>query len=119
MQSLGKATPPVSAVPSLRKRLSSENKSGTTKLYVDIEAMPRCFKPRSVPFALRAKVDNELQRLQTTGVIVPIEHSDWAAPIVPVLKANGEVRICGDYKLTVNKAAKVDQYPIPNIDDLY
>ena len=81
--------------------------------------MPGCFKPRSVPFALRAKVDNELQRLQSTGVIVPIEHSDWAAPIVPVLKANGEVRICGDYKLSVNKAAKVDQYPIPNIDDLY
>ena len=52
-------------------------------------------------------------------VIVAIEHSDWAAPIVPVLKANGEIRICGDYKLTVNKAAKVDQYPIPNIDDLY
>ena len=89
------------------------------RLYVDKEAMPCCFKPRSVPFALRAKVDNELQRLQATGVIVPIEHSDWAAPIVPVLKANGEVRICGDYKLTVNKAAKVDQYPIPNIDDLY
>ena len=89
------------------------------KLYVDKEAMPRCFKPRSVPFALRAKVDNELQRLQSTVVIVPIEHSDWAASIVPVLKANGEVRICGDYKLSVNKAAKVDQYPIPNIDDLY
>ena len=50
---------------------------------------------------------------------MPIEHSDWAAPIVPVLKTNWEVSICGDYKLTVNKAAKVDQYPIPNIDDLY
>ena len=81
--------------------------------------MPRWFKPRSVPFALRATVDNELQRLGVTGVIVPVKHYDWAAPIVPVLKTNGEVRICGDYKLTVNKAAKVDQYPIPNIDYLY
>ena len=90
-----------------------------TKLYIDKEAIPRCFKPRSVPFALRAKVDNELQRLEANGVIVPIEHSDWEAPIVPVLKTNGEVHICWEYKLTVNKAAKVDQYPIPNIDDLY
>ena len=57
--------------------------------------------------------------MEANGVIVPVEHSDWAALIVPVLKTNGEVRICGDYKLTVNKAAKVDQYPIPNIDDLY
>ena len=105
--------------PDLFKDGLGKLKDVEAKLYVDKEAMPRCFKPRSVPFALRAKVDNELQRLQTTGVIVPIEHSDWAVPIVPVLKANGEVRICGDYKLTVNKAAKVDQYPIPNIDDLY
>ena len=105
--------------PDLFKDGLGKLKDVEAKLYVDKEAMPRCFKPRSVPFALRAKVDNELQRLQATGVIVPIEHSDWAAPIVPVLKTNGEVRICGDYKLTVNKAAKVDQYPIPNIDDLY
>ena len=105
--------------PDLFKDGLGKLKGVEAKLYVDKEAMPRCFKPRSVPFALRARVDNELQRLQATGVIVPIEHSDWAAPIVPILKANGEVRICGDYKLTVNKATKVDQYPIPNIDDLY
>ena len=36
-------------------------------LYIGKEAMPRCFKPRSVPFALRAKVDNELQRLEANG----------------------------------------------------
>ena len=105
--------------PDLFKDGLGKLKGVEAKLYVDKEALPRCFKPRSVPFALRAKVDNELQRLQATGVIVPIEHSNWAAPIVPVLKANWEVRICGDYKLIVNKAAKVDQYPIPNIDDLY
>ena len=89
------------------------------KLYVDSEAMPRCFKPHTVPLALRGKVDKELDRLQAQGMIIPVEHSDWAAPIVPVLKANGEVRICGDYKLTVNTASKTDQYPIPNIEDLY
>ena len=33
--------------------------------------------------ALRAKVDNKLQRLEANGVILPIEHSDWAAPLVP------------------------------------
>jgi len=44
-------------------------------------------------------------------VIEPITFSDWAAPIVLVLKKDGTVRICGDYKLTVNQAIKADSYP--------
>ena len=38
---------------------------------------------------------------------------------MPILKSDGQVRICGDYKLTVNQAAKLDSYPIPRIEDLY
>jgi hypothetical protein len=29
------------------------------------------------------------------------------------------VRICGDFKITVNQAAKVDKYPVPKIQDLF
>ena len=35
------------------------------------------------------------------------------------MKGDGNVRICGDYKVTINKAAKIDKYPIPRIDDLF
>ena len=48
-----------------------------------------------------------------------MQFSDWAAPIVPVLKQDGSVRICGDYKITVNQAAKTDSFPLPRIDDLF
>jgi len=44
---------------------------------------------------LKSKVEAELADLQSKGIISPIKHSDWAAPIVPVLKKNGKVRICG------------------------
>ena len=37
---------------------------------------------------------------------------------VPEFKSDGSVRICGDYKLTVNQAVKVDTYPLPLIEDL-
>ena len=57
--------------------------------------------------------------MKQVGVIEPISFSEWAAPIVPVLKKDGTVRICGDYKLTVNQASKVDSYPLPKIDDLF
>nr|XP_006813698.1 PREDICTED: uncharacterized protein K02A2.6-like [Saccoglossus kowalevskii] len=76
-------------------------------------------KARTVPFALRDKVDKEIDRLEKEGVIRPVSYSDWASPVVPVLKATGEVRICGDYKQTLNKALCVDRYPIPNVEDLY
>ena len=50
--------------------------------------------------------------------ISPVTHSPWAVPIVPVLKKNGKVRICGDYKLTINQAAPTEMYPLPLIDEL-
>ena len=89
------------------------------KFYVDDTVKPRFCKPRPVPFALRAKVEDELDRMQDAGIIRPVEFSEWAAPIVPVLKSTGAVRICGDYKVTINRAVKVGKYPIPNVSDLF
>ena len=90
----------------------------TAKIHVDPMAQPRFVKPRSVPFAMKGKVGLELGHLQKKGIIEPIEFSDWEAPIVPVLKSDGQVRICVDYKLTVNQAEKLDSYPIAWIEDL-
>ena len=42
-----------------------------------------------------------------------------AAPIVPVVKSNGNIRICGDFRTTVNLATKTENYPIPKIEDIY
>ena len=61
----------------------------------------------------------ELFRLTKAGIIEPIQYADWAAPIVPVLKEDGRVRICGDYCLIVNQMAKLDTYPIPKCKDLF
>ena len=89
------------------------------KLYLEPDAIPRFCNARPVPYALREKVENELNRLQADGIIEPVQFAEWAAPIVPVLKPDGTARICGDYKLTVNKAAKLDAYPIPRIQYLF
>jgi hypothetical protein len=89
------------------------------KIVVDEKESPQFFRPRTVPLAWKAKVEKELDRLVSTGVIEPVKFSDWAAPIVPVIKPDGSVRICGDYKLTVNKVAKLEAYPLPHVDDLF
>jgi hypothetical protein len=39
--------------------------------------------------------------------------------IVPIVKDDKSIRICADYKVTVNQAAKLDNYPIPKAEDLF
>ena len=65
-------------------------------------------------------VDEKLDQLVKEKIIEPVLYADLEAPIVPVLKSDKKtVRIFGDFKLTVNRAAKLDWYPIPKIEDLF
>ena len=63
-------------------------------------------------------MEAELDRLEKDSVVEKVQFSAWAAPVVPILKRDGSLRICVDYKLTVNKAAIVDKYPLPQIEDV-
>lgn len=40
-------------------------------------------------------------------------------PIVPVLKANGAIRICGNYKSTINTKLIIDEHPLLTINELF
>ncbi len=89
-------------------------KGSTAKIYKEADATPCFFNARSVPYyALCKKVEDELNQLQDLEIIEPVQFSDWAAPIIPVLKNDGTVRICRDYKITINKAAKLDNILSP------
>ena len=93
-------------------------KDAVATIQLDPSTQPRFCKATTVPYPLKGKIEKELDRLVKQGVIEPVSFSEWAAPIVPVLKKEGTVRICGDYKLSVNQASKIDSYPLPRIDDL-
>lgn len=80
---------------------------------------PKFFRARPLPFAIKNKVDLELESLEKIGVITPVNYSPWGTPIVPVLKKDGSVRICGDFKVTVNPYIEIDQYPLPRINELF
>ncbi|XP_061177726.1 uncharacterized protein K02A2.6-like [Saccostrea echinata] len=88
-------------------------------LYLEDNAQPKFCKARPVPYSLKPKVEEELKRLEKEGIIKSVTHSKWASPVVPVVKKNGQVRLCGDYKVTINPVMKVDQYPLPRIQDIF
>lgn len=46
-------------------------------------------------------------------------HSDEATPTVPSLRKNGDIRIRGDYRVTVNPVLKVNKYPLSKIDEIF
>ena len=88
------------------------------KLVIKDGIVPKFCKARPVPYALKGQVEEELDRLTREGILEPVEIAEWAAPIVPVVKTDKKIRICGDFRLTINPALEVDRYPIPKIEDL-
>jgi len=77
---------------------------------------PKFCKYRSVPLEISGAVEAELSQLEESGVLKKVSCSDW---VVAVPKKDGKMRICGDYKVTVNRCLEVDQYPLPKPDDLF
>ncbi len=64
-------------------------------------------------------MEAELDLLIKEHIIEPVKFSEWAALVVPVLKPDGSVRLCGDYRVTVNRQSSLEQYPIPRMEDMF
>ena len=75
------------------------------------------YTPRSVPLPLRHKVKDELDRMESLGVITKVEApTQWCAGIVAVPKTSGAVCICVDLK-QLNKSVLREVCPLPSVDE--
>ncbi|XP_060070306.1 uncharacterized protein LOC132550276 [Ylistrum balloti] len=79
-----------------------EDKLGTVKgitasIKLKDNAQPKFFKARTVPYALKDQIGAGLLSLENAGIVEEVDSSEWATPIVPVMKPDGSVRICGDF----------------------
>lgn len=82
-------------------------------------AVPIFLKSRPVPFALKDQVEAEIDRLEEAGILEKLTYSQWGTPVVPVTKQNGKVRLCADYRATLNRNLENDNYPIPRIEEIF
>ena len=82
------------------------------------DAKPVMLKARTIPYALKEKVEKQLDAMQEAGILTKIDDCEWGTPVVPVKKGDS-VRICGDYKSTLNKCLSTRQYPIPSVEECF
>lgn len=58
----------------------------SVELHLKPDSKPIFFKARQAPFALKDKIDLEIDRLVQLGILKPVEYSAYASPVVPALK---------------------------------
>ena len=80
----------------------------TAKLYLKFNAQPKFCKVCPIPFALRDLVENEISQQVKDRILEPVEFSDWDTPVVPILRNDRSVGLCGYYKITVNQVTKTN-----------
>ena len=88
------------------------------KLHIDDSVRPVQQRQRRIPFHLRPKVEEELERLTSLDIIEKATGpTTWVSPLVVVPKDNGEVRLCIDSR-ALNLAIRREKRPIPTMEDL-
>lgn len=60
-----------------------------------------------------------MDKLVANGVLTKVDTAEYGTPLVPILKEDGNISICGDYKVTINKNLKDFNYPLPRIQDIF
>jgi hypothetical protein len=64
-----------------------------------------------------AVIKHDIDKLLVDGFIQPVEEVTWLSLIVVVLKKNGKLKICVDFR-KLNKATKKNPYRLPFFDEV-
>ena len=88
------------------------------KINVIPNSEPKFMKARTVPFAMKA-AELEIERMEDEGILKSVPFSKCGSPVVIVPKSDGQLRICGYYKRTVNPCLHSDTFPQPTPEELF
>ena len=94
-------------------------KTFEAKLNLKPEHRPKFCSARKVPYSLKEQVGQTLDEMEKDGRLVKVDSSDYASPIVPIIKKDKSIRICGDYKGTLNPDIDAKVYPLPVVEDCF
>ncbi|KAG7304923.1 hypothetical protein JYU34_010335 [Plutella xylostella] len=73
---------------------------------------------RRIPIPIEKEIQDKINELLFADIIEEVhEPSSWISPIVPILKDNGEARLCIDMR-RANTAILKENHPLPCMDHL-
>ena len=82
-----------------------------------VDDVPVSLPPRRIPISIRNEVKEKISDLLKRDIIEP-SSSPYGAPLVPVLKRNGNVRLYFDYR-QLNAKTIPNKYPIRRPNDIF
>ena len=94
-------------------------KGATATIPMDLKVWRRFLKPRTISYAPKTKVHQELKKLEHADVIEPIQYSGLGCSDSPSVEEIWMHEICRDYKVTINTESTIDTYPLPHVNDLF
>ncbi|XP_052758219.1 uncharacterized protein K02A2.6-like [Galleria mellonella] len=85
---------------------------------IDKSITPICQPYRRVPIPLENKINKKIDELVKKDIIEPVyKAANWVSPLVPILKSDGDVRLCIDMRCA-NKAIMRENHPLPTMTQL-
>ena len=91
---------------------------GKHRIVIDKSVPPVIHPPRKIPLAMKAKVKEELDRMEKLDIIEKqTKPTKWVNSFVAPVKSNEKIRICIDPR-DLNKAIQREHYPLKTIEDV-
>ena len=94
-----------------------DTKIAVHKIPVKPECPPMQQALRRMKSEIILKIKEEIEKKLKAGFLTAIAYSDWVANIVSVLRKDGKVHMCIDYR-DLNQASPKDNFPLLHIDTL-
>ncbi|XP_065314926.1 mitochondrial substrate carrier family protein Y-like [Gordionus sp. m RMFG-2023] len=84
----------------------------SVKLHLKRDAQPKIIPPSRIPYLKIDLMSNELKKWIPDKIIEPVNDVRWASPVTAVYKDDGSIRLCADFKDSVNPALEDFRYPL-------
>ena len=123
LDSMNTTNTTISTVQDLKKRYPNQldvigNFDGEYNIVTDETVPPVQHPMRKTPIEYQEKIEQELDRMVTQGIITPVkEPTEWVNSMTYPMKPNGDLRICLDPK-NLNKAIIREHYKPPTLEEI-